>query len=91
MQCGKEIHIQLTDANIGDVNGADWVAQYVYKKNGDMAYRIIQGNTENFSYDGHLMTTADGNSLGWDDNGNLLTSVDANPVKKGLAESRHSE
>ena len=70
----------LTDANITNINGGNWVAQYVYKKNGDMAYRVIQSNTENFTYDGHLISGLDGNSLSWDDNGNLLTGVDVNMV-----------
>ncbi len=33
---------QLTDANISDINSANWVAQYNYKKNGDMYSRTIQ-------------------------------------------------
>ncbi len=71
---------QLTDANISNINSANWLAGYKYKKNGDMYSRTIQSAAESFSYNGHLMTDADGNSLSWDENGNLLISVDANLV-----------
>lgn len=65
---------QLTDANISNIAGGNWLAQYIYKKNGDMISRTIQSNTETFAYDGHLMTEADGNSLDWDENGQLIYS-----------------
>ena len=71
---------QLTDADISNIAGGSWLAQYIYKKNGDMISRTIQSNTETFAYDGHLMTDADGNSLSWDENGNLTASVDVSLV-----------
>lgn len=37
-----------------------------------MAYRIIQGDTEDFTYDGHFMTEADGVTLDWNLKGNML-------------------
>jgi len=61
----------MTDANISNIDGNNWVAQYVYKKNGDMSSRTIQSDNQTFSYTGHQMTDADGNSLSWDENGNM--------------------
>ena len=62
---------QLTDANISNIDGDNWVAHYSYKKNGDMISRTINGSTETFGYTGHLMTDADGITLTYDENGNM--------------------
>ncbi len=72
--------MQLTDADISNIAGGSWLAQYIYEKNGDMISRTIQANTETFAYDGHLMTDADGNSLSWDENGNLTAGVNVSLV-----------
>jgi hypothetical protein len=33
---------QLTGADISNINGGGWVAEYCYYKNGDMAYRTLR-------------------------------------------------
>jgi len=66
---------QLTDANISNINGGNWVAKYSYHDNGDMAYRTIQSDSQSFSYNGHLMTNADGNALDYDENGQLTSGI----------------
>ncbi len=66
----------MTDANISNINSGNWVAKYFFNDNGDMAYRTIQSNSQSFSYNGHLMTNADGNTLDYDENGQLTTGVD---------------
>ncbi len=71
---------QLTDASISNINGGNWVAEYTYHDNGDMSSRTIQSDNQTFSYTGHQMTNADGNSLSWDKNGNLTTGVSTNLV-----------
>jgi len=71
---------QLIDANISNIADSNWIASYDYKVTGDMNSRTINGSTETFTYNGYLMTSADGNSLTWDKNGNLVNDVDANFV-----------
>jgi RHS repeat-associated protein len=66
---------QLTDANISNINGGNWVAKYFFNNNGDMAYRTIQSDTDTFSYNGHQMTSADGNPLDYDENGQLTSGI----------------
>lgn len=75
---------QLTDANISNINGGNWVAKYSYHDNGDMAYRTIQSNTGTFSYDGHQMTAATGDenfSLDYDENGNMIENAFSKSLK----------
>ena len=64
---------QLTDASISNINGGNWVAEYTYHDNGDMSSRTIQSDNQTFSYTGHQMTDAGGESfdLDWDENGQL--------------------
>jgi len=72
---------QLTDANItGIIGTGDWAADYAYHDSGNIASRTIQSSTESFSYDGHLMKDADGNTLDYDENGNMKTGVSATLV-----------
>jgi len=67
---------QLTDANItGIIGTGDWAADYAYHDSGNIASRTIQSSTESFSYNGHLMTNADGNTLDYDENGQLTTDA----------------
>jgi len=60
------------------------VAEYVYKKNGDMASRTITGTAKtDFTYAGNLMDTASGGEsfdLDYDENGNMQTGVSATLV-----------
>jgi len=69
-----DMRSQLTDANITNIGGSPWAAKYIYHDNGNMAYRIIQSDSQSFSYTGHQMTNADGNTLDYDENGNLVSS-----------------
>ena len=72
---------QLSDANITGIIGVgDWAADYTYHDSGNMSYRTIQSSTKSFSYNGHLMTDADGNTLDYDENGNMKTGVSATLV-----------
>jgi len=76
-----DMRSQLTDANITGIIGVgDWAADYAYHDSGNIASRTIQSSTESFSYDGHLMKDADGNSLSWDENGNMKSGVSATLV-----------
>jgi hypothetical protein len=71
-----DMRSQLTDANItGIIGTGDWAADYAYHDSGNIASRTIQSSTESFSYNGHLMTDADGNTLDYDENGQLTTDA----------------
>ena len=66
---------QLTEANITNIGGNPWAAQYIYHDNGDMYKRTLTGKSQAaFTYIGNLMDTASGGEnfdLDWDDNGQL--------------------
>ena len=67
-----DMRSQLTDANITNINGNPWIAEYIYHDNGDMASRTITGTAKtDFTYTGNLMNTASGGesfNLDWDEN-----------------------
>ncbi|MFC1677442.1 RHS repeat-associated core domain-containing protein [Planctomycetota bacterium] len=72
---------QLTDANISNINSANWLAQYGYQKNGSINMKLEQGEQTDLSYYGHLVTgDNDGNSVGWDLNGRQVTPFSDDPV-----------
>jgi RHS repeat-associated protein len=75
-----DMRSQLTDADISNINGGNWVAHHSYYDNGDMAYRTIQSDNQNFSYNGYSLTNADGNALDYDENGNMTNGVGATLV-----------
>lgn len=62
-----------------DKNGSPYRnAEYIYRKDGNLNYRIINDSRTNFTYSGDLMveaTGAAGFDLDWDDNGNMTTGV----------------
>ena len=62
---------QLTSANITNIGGNTYQAVYNYYKNGNMASRTINTQTETFGYTGHQMTNANGITLNYDNNGNM--------------------
>jgi hypothetical protein len=72
---------QLTDANISNINGGNWVANYSYYKNGDMISRMIQANQTGFTYSGNRMITAGGSGLDYDENGNMLNNASAKTLE----------
>ncbi|MDD5063258.1 MAG: RHS repeat-associated core domain-containing protein [Phycisphaerae bacterium] len=72
---------QLTDANISNINGGNWVANYSYYKNGDMISRMIQANQTDFTYSGNQMITAGGSGLDYDENGNMLNNASAKTLE----------
>jgi len=67
----------LTDARLSDINSGNWITEYLFNGNGDMASRTIQSDTGTFTYDGHQMKSAAGDenfTLYYDENGQLIYS-----------------
>jgi len=64
----------LTDARLSDINSGNWITEYLFNGNGDMASRTIQSGTGTFTYDGHQTKSATGDenfTLYYDENGQL--------------------
>jgi RHS repeat-associated protein len=70
---------QLAEANISNIGGNPWAAEYIYHDNGDMYKRTVTGKSEAaFTYVGNLMDTASGGEsfdLDWDENGQLTAGA----------------
>ncbi len=64
----------MTDARLSDINSGNWITEYLFNGNGDMASRTIQSGTGTFTYDGHQTKSATGDenfTLYYDENGQL--------------------
>ncbi len=75
---------QLTDANISNISDGNWVAEYVFNDNGDMASRTIQSASGTFTYDGHQLTGSTGDesfTLDYDENGNMTENASAKDLE----------
>ncbi len=70
-----DMRSQLTDANIGGIDGGSWVYNYLYRLDGNIWRKILNSNNTDYEYDttpgggvydSDLMTEASSDSLTWD-------------------------
>jgi hypothetical protein len=70
----------LVDANITNINGSTWQANYTYKKDGNIEQKTTNGNAKSYEYDttaggsvfdSDIMTKAGDDDLAWNPNGRL--------------------
>ena len=68
---------QLLTADITNIGGSTWSAEYAWHKDGNIASRTINSTPKSFQFNGDLMTDAGSDELCHDLNGNMTTTYDA--------------
>ena len=72
-----DMRSQLLSADITNIGGSTWSADYTYDKAGNVTAETVEGTNTSFTYDGDLMTDKGNDSLSWDLNGQLVTGITA--------------
>ena len=70
-----DMRSQLLSADITNIGGSTWSADYDYRKDGNIDSETVAGSSAEFDYDGDLMTDKGNDSLTWDLNGRMITGV----------------
>jgi hypothetical protein len=78
---------QLTYNGISNINGGNWLANYVFNNNGDtvnitiqVVQSMLRSNQTDFTYSGNQMIIAGGSNLDYDENGQLTSGIDTSLV-----------
>ena len=78
-----DMRSQLTSADITNIGGSTWSADYTYDKAGNVTEETVAGTNKSFTYDGDLMTAKGNDSLTWDANGRMITGVTSSLTYNG--------
>ena len=70
-----DMRSQLLSADITNVGGSTWSADYDYRKDGNIDNETVAGTSADFDYDGDLMTDKGNDSLDWDLNGQMTSGI----------------
>jgi len=75
----------LVDANITNINGSNWTANYSYKKDGNIEEKTVNSQSIDYEYDttpggstvfdSDIMTKAGNEDLTWNENGQLVQKM----------------
>ncbi|MBN1766614.1 MAG: RHS repeat-associated core domain-containing protein [Sedimentisphaerales bacterium] len=77
MDFGYDMLSELTDATVTGIGGGNWAGIYSYSKDGNIDWRKINSDPcDTYTYDGNIMTQAEGTALTWDENGNMTDGID---------------
>ncbi len=72
-----DMRSQLLSADITNIGGSTWSADYDYRKDGNIDDETVAGSSADFEYDGDLMTDKGNDSLSWDLNGQMTSGITA--------------
>ena len=72
-----DMRSQLLSADITNIGGSTWSADYDYRKDGNIDSETVAGTSADFDYDGDLMTDKGNDSLDWDLNGQMTSGITA--------------